>query len=572
MQKLTYFLRPYKWAVLSMIVLMFIQTFGQLLQPHFTADIINYGVLEGDTTFIWRTGGIMLLVVIFTAASSIGALYFSSRLGATLSRDFRKAIYNKATNLSLSEFNEIGSGSMITRNTNDIVQVSSIFVFGIQFLLPGPTMAIGALILALMRDRVLTLILLGVVVVALSVGYVVCFKALPHFMALQPKMDNINKTMREIITGVRVIRAFNQQGREHDRITNVAADYAQLSVKINKIFAVFMPAIFLAMNIGTIFILWFGGVRVIDGSTQIGNIMAVIEYSVHIMLAIMMMSWVVLSIPRAQVSANRINEILDVENIIMDGTKPVPAIESLSFKNVDFAYQDADESVLSDISFEVSRGQTLAIMGTTGSGKSTLVNLIPRFYENTKGSIEINGIDIKDFPVKELRKTIGFVTQKPIMFSGSVKDNIDFGNSATDAKIAEAMDTAQATAFVEEKEGGLEEKVSQGGTNFSGGQKQRLSIARALARNAKLYIFDDSFSALDYKTDRDLRVSLREKVKDSIFIIVAQRISTIKNADQIIVLNDGQIAAKGTHKELLKTSQIYQDIVYSQLDEAEALA
>ena len=573
MKKLSRFLKPYKGSVILLILATFLQTFGQLLSPHFTANIINNGIIAGDLDYIRQTGFIMVLVVFAAGAFSILAVYLSSKLGASLARDLRAAVFKKAGGYSVTQFKEVGTASMITRNTNDITQVTMLFVFGAQFFLPGPLLAIGAFILALYRDITLTMILLGTVIIIAIVASFIIFKSVPLFMKLQPKMDKINKIMREIVVGVRVIRAFNKEDDEKSKLSSVASNYENLSIKINNAFAPFMPLMVFIVSFANILLIWFGGIRVSYGYTEIGNITAIMEYSMHIMMAVMMLSFVLFYIPRAEVSARRINEVLDRVAKEETGIEEIDeTINTLEFKSVSFSYPDAAEAVLKNINFTAKKGDVVAIIGSTGSGKSTVVNLIPRFYEPTSGEIFVNGKNMANLDPKKLRKKIGFVSQKPIIFSGTVDENINFGNDASLDEVEKALELAQAKTFIDEKENGLLERVSQSGTNFSGGQKQRLSIARAIARNPEIYVFDDSFSALDYKTDRQLRESLKNVIKESIFIIVAQRVSTIKNATKIIILHEGEIEAQGTHKELMETNERYKQIVLSQLDEQEVFA
>ena len=590
MLKLLRFLKPYKWTFVLIIFITFLQTFGQLLLPTYVANIINNGVLNGDVDYIIDTGIIMLIIAFAAGICSIIVIYLSSLLASNFGKDIRLGLFQKAAYFSVTDFKHIGASSMITRNTNDVHQVMMLFVFALQLLLPAPLMAMGGFYLALRKDTWLTLVLLAAVIIIGVVSYIICMKALPLFMKLQPKMDKINKLLREIITGVRVIRAFNCENHEKSRFSDTATEYAGIAIKVNKIFALFLPVIFLAMNLCVVAILWFGGVRMSGGYILIGDIMAVIGYSYFILAAVMMVAFVLFYVPRAEISARRINEVLEfessqLENVLSESvqnkqTELSGAVKqaassstlSLEFKNVTFAYPDAEEAVLNDISFEVKTGETLAIIGTTGSGKSTLVSLIPRFFDVTAGNILLNGKDIRELSLADLRNKIGYITQKPFIFSGTIRDSVTFGKKElNDEDIERAIRVSQAKEFIEAKEKGLDEPVSQAGANLSGGQKQRLAIARALIRKPDIYIFDDSFSALDYKTDRALRSALSKEIKSSIFIIVAQRISTIKNADKILVLDEGKIAAMGTHKELFKTCDIYKHFALSQLNESELL-
>lgn len=573
MLKLIRFMKPYKLSIILILILTTMQTFGALLIPAYTAKIINNGVVYGDVDYIINTGITMLFIALLAGLASIGAIFLTSKLTSNFGKDMRMAIFKKSTYFTINDFKTIGTSSLITRNTNDVNQVQMATSYVLQFMLPAPLMALGGFILAYSKDPMLSLILIITLIALSLISYIICSKAIPLFIKLQTKMDKINKVLREIISGVRVIRAFNRESYEEDRFNNTAQEYSHLAIRVNKIFAFFLPLIILGMNLSVIAILWFGGVRIGGGNIQIGDIMAIIEYSFYIMYSVMMFSFVLIYIPRAEISANRINEVLDNNTKYKDGnydianlTKPV----HLEFKNVYFAYEDAEEPVLSNISFEAKAGETIAIIGGTGSGKSTLTSLIPRFHDITNGNILLNGVDIRDFNQKDLRDKIGYIPQKPFLFSGTIKDSITFGNeNATKEDIDYAIEVSQSKEFIDSKEKGLSEPVSQSGSNLSGGQKQRLSIARALVRKPDIYIFDDSFSALDYKTDSMLRKSLKSHIKDSIVIIVAQRISTISDADKILVLDEGKLVGMGKHKHLLETCQIYKQFAISQLNESE---
>lgn len=573
MLKLLNFLKPHKWLVILILILTTMQTFGTLLIPAYTARIINNGVVNGDVDYIISTGITMLFIGLLSGLASILSIFLTANLTSKFGKDMRTAIFKKATYFSANDFKTIGTSSLITRNTNDVNQVQMTTSYVLQFMLPTPLIAIGAFVLAFLKDPMLSLILVLTLVVLSIISYIICSRTIPLFTKLQFEMDKINKVLREIITGIRVVRAFNKEEYEEQRANNTVQDYANLGIKLNKMFAPFLPLIILGLNLSVVAILWFGAVRTGTGNIQIGDIMAIIEYSGYIMYSVMMFSFVLFYIPRAQISAKRINEVLENNNKIKDGNYDINTLKKpihLEFKNVSFSYLDAEEPVLSNINFEAKAGETVAIIGGTGSGKSTLATLIPRFNDITNGNILINGIDIREFNQKDLRDIIGYIPQKPFLFSGTIRDSITFGKeTATKEDIDYATEVSQSKEFIGSKEKGLDEPVSQAGNNLSGGQKQRLSIARALVRKPDIYIFDDSFSALDYKTDSKLRSSLKSHIKNSILIIVAQRISTISDADKILVLDEGKLVGIGKHKDLLETCEIYKQFAISQLNEAE---
>ena len=573
MLKLMRFLKPYKWTVFFIMIITFMQTLGTLLIPAYTARIINNGVIYGDIDYIIDTGITMLGIAFLAGIASIISMYLASKLGAAFGRDVRLAIFEKATFFSINDFDNIGSSSMITRTTSDVNNVQLATIYILQFMLPAPLMAIGGFMLSFSKDPMLTIVLVIVLLVLSSIAYFMFVSVIPLYLQMQGKMDNMNKVLREIITGVRVIRAFDGENQEKNRFSGPAMDYASTAIKINKIFSFFLPLVILGMNLSMIAILWVGSFRVGTGNLQIGDIMAVMEYSFFISMAVLMSAFVLVFASRAEVSAERVNKVLDIDTEIKDGNYDVSKLDSkvtLEFKNVTFAYPDAEEAVLSNINFKAEAGETVAIIGGTGSGKSTLVNLLPRFHDISSGSILLNGIDIRELAQKDLRSKLGYIPQKPFLFSGTIKDSIGYGSeNASMEDIIYATETSQSKEFIESKEKKYDEPISQSGSNLSGGQKQRLSIARALARKPDIYIFDDSFSALDYKTDANLRKALKLEVKNSISIIVAQRISTIMDADKILVLDEGKLVGVGKHKDLLKSCQIYNQFATSQLNEAE---
>ncbi|MEF9918185.1 MAG: ABC transporter ATP-binding protein, partial [Eubacterium sp.] len=541
MKNMLSFFKSYKKAIIGVILLLFLQTLGTLFIPTLTASIINNGIVNGDIPYILRTGGKMLILAALTGLFAIFGTYLSAILSSGVGRDIRNAIFTKAQNFSITDFNTIGTASMITRSTSDVTQIQQATLMSLQMLLPAPIMAIGGLVLAFFKNKTMGIIILITMIVFMFTAFILGKKAVPLFGKLQRGMDKINRVMREYITGARVIRAFNRTEAEQNRVNQSFDDYAGIAIKVNKIFAVMMPLVMLMLNLCTLCILWFGGIRVSQGSMAIGDIMAVIEYSFLILYYLIMGVMVFMMLPKAQACGIRISEVLNLHPTISDHTSfsvPDKNAPKLSFDAVTFAYPDAEEPVLSRLTFSCNPGEITAIIGGTGSGKSTIASLIPRFYDIQEGKICIDGIDISTYSQKKLREQIGFVPQKAFLFSGTIRDNLRFGNPhATDEILYKASQIAQADDFITELELGFDAPVAQGGNNFSGGQKQRLSIARALVKKPEIYVFDDSFSALDFKTDARLRAALKSEITDAAVILVAQRISSIMDANQIIVLD-----------------------------------
>ncbi|MDU7337501.1 MAG: ABC transporter ATP-binding protein [Clostridium sp.] len=567
------FLKPYKVPLITLIVLTFTMTVGTLYIPTLTADIVNKGILVGNVPYIIKTGAFMLLVSALTGGVTVWSNRLGADISARLARDIRGAIFTKAQTFSLNDFNKVGTASMITRATSDVTLIGDSTVLFVLLLLPAPVMAVSGLILAFAKDQVMSLIIVATMVVFVVVAALLGKKVIPLFQQIQLKMDSINRILRESIIGVRVIRAFHRESYEKKRIDAASVDYAENNIRINKMIAVLQPIAMLIINGGIIGVLWLGGVRAADGAILIGDIIAMVEYCFLILIFLIMGVMMFMYIPRAQACAQRINEVLSIEPTITDPTNSTPQTQEhahLEFKNVTFRYPNAEEAVLSDLTFESKSGEVTAIIGGTGAGKSTIANLILRFYEIESGSIRLNGVDIREMTQKELRDKIGFVPQKTFLFSGSIAENIRYGmESATQQQIEHAAKIAQAHDFIVKMEDGYNSPVAQGGGNLSGGQKQRIAIARAIIRKPEFYLFDDSFSALDFSTDAKLRAALKEEVGNSTLIIVAQRISTIMGADRIIVLDDGKIAGIGRHKELMKHCEVYQQIAASQLREEE---
>lgn len=577
MTKLLHFLFPYKKQVLLMLFLLFMQMLGTLYIPTLTASIVNNGIVTGNLDYVWKTGGIMLLVAVVTAAISVCGTYSSTFISTAVGRDIRCALFRKAQKFTANDFNQFGAASLITRSTSDVTQIQTAFSTIVEMLLPAPFMTVAGLTLAFSKNRVLSFLILGFMLLIFVFTITLGKKIIPIFEKMQSALDKINHAVRESIIGVRVIRAFNRTQDTKEKIDKTFDEYANIAIKANHIFAVLLPLVMLLMNICSLAIVWFGGKQVASGRMEIGDIMAMIEYATLTLMYLIMGAAVFIIIPRAQTCAGRINEVLQMQpefanpitvNNMSSVEKEVPV--KVEFRNVTFRYTDAEEPVLHDISFTVDRGQTTAIIGSTGSGKSTIASLLMRFYDIESGHILIDGKDVREYQQEELRNNIGYVPQKAFLFSGTIADNLRHGRKdATIAEMQHAAKIAQIDDFIEKADKNFNYRVSQGGNNFSGGQKQRLSIARAIIKKPDIYIFDDSFSALDVKTDARLRSALKNEVMESAVIIVAQRISTILEADQIIVLDEGRIAGKGTHKELMRSCLIYQQIAHSQLREEE---
>ncbi|WML37852.1 ABC transporter ATP-binding protein [Clostridium sp. OS1-26] len=573
MFKLFRFLKPYATVVTGILVLLFFQSIAELYLPTLMSDIVNTGIVKGDTNYIMRIGGFMLIVAAVSGVCTIWASFLSSKVATKFGRDIRKKVFSRVESFSLNEFDKVGTASLITRTTNDIMQVQQVTILILRMMISAPLMCIGGIIMAVSKDAELSLILVVVIPVLAGIIAIVATKGVPLFKAMQVKLDKLNLVVRENLIGIRVIRAFNRIDDEKIRFTEANSDLTNTAIKVNKIMAVLMPAMIIIMNLTSVAIVWFGGIRIDSGKMQVGDMMAFIQYAMQIMFSLIMVSMMFVMIPRAEASAVRINEVLDMKPEIND---PIEAKNTekergyIEFKDVTFSYPGAEQPAISNISFSVKPGEITAIIGGTGSGKSTLISLIPRFYDIDNGSILVDGMDIREMSQENLRKKIGFVPQKAVLFTGTISDNIKYGKEdANDMEIRHAAEIAQASEFVSNMKDGYDSMIAQGGNNVSGGQKQRLAIARALVRRPEIFIFDDSFSALDFKTDAKLRAALKPEIKDSTAIIVAQRVSTVIDADRIIVLDEGRIAGIGTHKTLLNDCEIYREIVSSQLSEEE---
>lgn len=574
MKKLIKFLSPYKGRIFIMLLLLFIQVIGTLYVPTLTADIVNNGIATGNLEYVLETGGFMLIVALMTAIFSICGTFTSTYISTSLGKDIRGALFRKVQDFSVNDFNRFGAASLITRSTSDVSQIQMAFSIIVEMLLPAPFMAVAGLVLAFSKSASLALLVIAFMAIILIATVMIARKVIPLFDEIQTSMDSINRTVREGIIGVRVIRAFNREADSKERMDKSFEQYANVAIKANKIFAALMPLIMMLMNVLTILLLWFGGKQVVAGSMEIGDIMAIIEYAMLTLFYLIMGTASFIFIPRAQTCAKRINAVLDTVPEL-DYKKMVYSVKQdqgakIEFRNVTFRYENAEKPVLQDINFSVKPGTTTAIIGSTGSGKSTIASLIMRFFDIENGNILVDGKDVREYSQTELRDKIGYVPQKAFLFSGTIADNLRHGKKdATEKDMHHACKIAQIDDFIQSEAKGFEYPVAQGGNNFSGGQKQRLSIARAIIKKPDIYIFDDSFSALDFKTDAKLRAALKKEVGDSAVLIVAQRISTILDADQIIVLDEGKIVGMGTHRELLDNCLIYQQIAHSQMSEEE---
>jgi ATP-binding cassette, subfamily B, multidrug efflux pump len=570
------YLRQYRKPLALVLLLQLAQTLATLYLPTLNADIIDKGVITDNTHYIVKTGSFMLGITVVQIFCSIGAVYFGAKVAMALGRDIRHGIFSRVLLFSDREVNHVGTPSLITRTTNDVQQVQMLAIMTFTLLLSAPIMCIGGIILALNQDVPLSSLLLVAVPLLGVIVALIISRMRPLFRQMQERLDNINRVLREQITGVRVIRAFVRDPQERERFRVASTQLFDVSLGAGKLMALMFPSVMLVLNLSTTAVVWFGGHLIADGSMQIGSLTAFITYLAQILMSVMMATFMFMLVPRAEVSAERIMEVIDTEPALAPPVTPLPAGNEpsrLELRNVEFRYPGAEQPVLHDISFTALPGQTTAIIGGTGSGKTTLVNLIPRLLDVTGGRLLIGGVDVRDLERAEVSAAVGLVPQKPYLFSGTVATNLRYGNqAATDEELWQALDIAQARDFVERMPGRLDSPISQGGTNVSGGQRQRLAIARALVHKPGIYLFDDSFSALDYATDARLRSALAAEVTGATMIIVAQRVSTIRHADQILVLDAGRIVASGTHAELMDTSETYREIVLSQLTEQEAAA
>jgi len=575
------YLRPYGRAITIVLALLLVQAIGNLYLPTLQGDIINNGVSKGDTGYIGSTGMFMLLVTFVVGVASIIGVFLGAQIAMGLGRDVRSAIFRRVESFSQVEINKFGTPSLITRNTNDVQQVQTVVFMALTLMISAPILIIGGIILAIRQDVPLSGLLVVVLPLMAAFIAIVMSRAIPLFRAMQVKLDRINQVMRETLAGVRVIRAFVRTRREEQRFDDANVDLFNTSLRVNRLFAITIPVMTLILNLSTVGVMWFGALRVGSGEMPIGNLTAFLQYLLQILFAVLMAVFMFIFVPRAAVSAGRIQEVLETEPSVRDPETPVrmPLVNGggvggrIEFRDVEFRYPGAQDPVLHDVSFTAEPGETIAIVGSTGSGKTTLVNLMPRFYDATAGAVLLDGVDVREMNRSDLWARLGVIPQKAFLFSGTVATNLRFGDQeATDDDLWRALEIAQGRDFIQEMEGQLEAPITQGGTNVSGGQRQRLAIARALVKRAGILIFDDSFSALDFGTDARLRAALDREMRWATRIIVAQRVGTIMKADRILVMDAGRIVGSGTHTELLGSNETYREIVYSQLSEAEAVA
>jgi len=573
MVKLLRFLKPYRGLLVIILLLAIAQSTANLYLPNLMSDIVNNGIAKFNTNYIRKTGAIMVLVALGGTLCTVVGILFSSQVATDMTKTIRAALFRKVQFFSLHEFDTISTASLITRTTNDTTQVQQLMVMSLSLLITAPITLVVGIILALQQDVGLSWILVAIMPILIAVVVLAASKAIPLFMAMQMKLDKLNLILDENLTGVRVIRAFNRIRYEEQRFDQANLDVTDVAIQVNRLIAVLMPVMMLMINLSTVAIIWFGSHRVASGNLQIGAMFAFMQYAIQILFALLMVALMFIMIPRAEASATRINEVLEMEPEITDPKDAKEATQlrgHVEFQDVTFSYQGAETPALSNITFCATPGKVTAIIGGTGAGKSTLVNLIPRFYDVDSGRILVDGVETREMSQEHLRAKIGFVPQKAVLFAGTVDDNLRYGKEdATDEEIRHAAEVAQATEFITKMPEGFDSQIAQGGTNVSGGQMQRLSIARALVRKPEIYVFDDTFSALDFKTDARLRAALKGETRDATVLIVAQRVSTVMDADQIIVLDEGRVAGIGTHRELMKTCDVYSGIVSSQLSAAE---
>ncbi|MFD8547342.1 ABC transporter ATP-binding protein [Streptomyces sp. NPDC059649] len=567
-------LRPHKRSMTLIVLLQLIQTLATLYLPTLNADIIDNGVVQGDTGYIFRTGGFMIAVTLLQIVCAIGAVYFGARTAMALGRDVRAAVFDRVQSFSARELGAFGAPSLITRTTNDVQQVQMLVLMTFTMMVSAPIMCVGGVAMALNQDVPLSGLLLVIVPVLGILVSLIVRRMRPLFRGVQERIDTVNRVLREQITGIRVIRAFVRDGHERERFAGANTDLYDVSLRAGRLMSMMFPLVMLIVNLSSVAVVWFGGLRIDSGGMQIGALTAFLSYLMYILMSIMMATFMVMMLPRAEVCAERIQEVLATDSSVVPPQNPVTALRrhgELELRNVEFRFPGAEQPVLKDISLTARPGETTAVIGSTGSGKSTLLGLVPRLFDATGGTVLVDGEDVRTLDPETLAGAIGLVPQKPYLFSGTVASNLRYGNpDATDDELWHALEIAQARDFVERMEGGLDAPVAQGGSNVSGGQRQRLAIARALVRRPEIYLFDDSFSALDYATDAALRAALARETDRATVVIVAQRVATIRGADRIVVLDEGRIVGTGTHTELMADNETYREIVLSQLTEQEA--
>ncbi|MEU2869538.1 ABC transporter ATP-binding protein [Streptomyces olivoreticuli] len=568
------YLRPYSKSIALIVLLQLVQTLATLYLPTLNADIIDGGVVKGDTGYILRYGGWMLGVTLVQVVCAVGAVYYGARTSMALGRDLRAAVFDRVQSFSSREVGQFGAPSLITRTTNDVQQVQMLVLMAFTLMVSAPIMCVGGIVMALNQDVPLSALLLVIVPILGIIVSLIIWRMRPVFRGVQERIDTVNRVLREQITGIRVIRAFVRDTHERGRFRSANTELMDVSLKAGRLMSLMFPSVMLVVNLSSIAVLWFGGHRIDGGHMEIGALTAFLSYLMQILMAVMMATFMFMMVPRAEVCAERVQEVLGTDSSVVPPAAPVTQLRRsghLELTGVEFRYPGAEEPVLKDISLVARPGEITAVIGSTGSGKSTLLGLVPRLFDATGGTVLVDGVDVRELDPVLMSETVGLVPQKPYLFSGTVASNLRYGKpDASDEELWRALETAQARDFVEGMELGLAAPISQGGTNVSGGQRQRLAIARALVRRPEIYLFDDSFSALDYATDARLRAALAHETRDATVVIVAQRVSTIRDADRIVVLDEGRVVGTGTHPELMATNETYREIVLSQLTEEEA--
>ena len=569
------YLAPYTRPIVALVLLQLVQTCGTLYLPTLNADIIDNGVVKGDTSYILTFGGLMLGISVMQVVGNVGAVYYGARTAAALGRDIRAAVFHRVQSYSAREMGHFGAPTLITRTTNDVQQVQMLTLMSFTLMVSAPIMCVGGIVMALSLDVPLSAVLVAVVpVLALGVSLIVR-RMRPLFRAMQQRLDTVNRILREQITGNRVIRAFVRDGYEKKRFHGANEELTETALGTGRLMALMFPLVMTVVNLSSVAVVWFGAHRIDSGGMEIGALAAFLAYLMQIVMSVVMATFMFIMVPRAEVCAERIQEVLDTETSVVPPTAPVRELRRhghLEIRDAGFRYPGAEEPVLKHIDLTARPGETTAIIGSTGSGKSTLLGLVPRLFDATEGTVLVDGVDVRTLDPALLTRTVGLVPQKPYLFAGTVASNLRYGNpDATDEELWHALEVAQARDFVENAlEGGLDAPIAQGGTNVSGGQRQRLAIARTLVQRPEIYLFDDSFSALDYSTDAALRAALAEETSEATVVIVAQRVATIRDADRIVVLDEGRVVGTGRHHELMAGNDTYREIVLSQLTEAEA--